>query len=180
MAQIGKYAFSGCEQIDRVVIPDGVSLIEECTFANCTALAAVGLPKTIKSIGASSFQNCISLKNVEIPGGVLSVDGFRGCTGLRALDIPSGVTAIGDFSGCTNLESIRLPASLKKVSGGFTDCPKLTTISWPNLADNAVSFPAYYETVVASRKAAGKCIYCGGDFKLLSKVCKVCGKKKDY
>ncbi|WP_019679268.1 leucine-rich repeat domain-containing protein, partial [Ruminococcus flavefaciens] len=136
--------------------------------------------KGLKSIGASTFQNCTALRNIEIPAGVLSVDGFRGCTGLRAIEIPAGVTALGDFSGCINLESIRIPASVKKVSGGFNDCPKLMNISWSNLSDNASNFPSYYETVVAGRKTAGKCVYCGGDFKLLSKVCKVCGKKKDY
>ena len=69
---------------------------------------------------------------------------------------------------------------VKKISGGFSDCPKLLNISWPNLADNASGFPAYYETVVASRKIAGKCLYCGGDFKLITKVCRFCGKKKNY
>ena len=66
------------------------------------------------------------------------------------------------------------------MSGGFNNCPNLLNISWQNLADNASNFPAYYETVVASRKTAGKCPYCGGDFKLITKVCKNCGKKKDY
>ena len=143
-------------------------------------MSVVGIPRTIKTIGASAFQNCTSLRNIEIPVGVISVDGFSGCTGLRAIEIPAGTTSIGDFSGCENLESIRIPASVKKISGGFTNCPNLLNISWPNLSENASNFPAYYETVIASRKTAGKCMYCGGDFKLITKVCKVCGKKKDY
>ena len=140
----------------------------------------MGLSRGLRTIGASAFQNCVSLKSIEIPAGVFSIDGFSGCTGLRAFEVPQGTASVGDFSGCINLESIRIPASVKKISGGFNNCPKLTNISWSNLAENASSFPAYYETVVTSRKTAGKCLYCGGDFKLLSKVCKNCGKKKDY
>ena len=76
--------------------------------------------------------------------------------------------------------SLLLQLIIEIISGGFDNCPKLLSIAWQNLADNASNFPAYYETVVASRKTAGKCLYCGGDFKLISKTCKLCGKKKDY
>lgn len=134
----------------------------------------------MKSIGQFAFKDCVELKAVDLPASLLSVDGLSGCTGLRAVEIPAKCTAIGDFSGCINLESIRIPASVKTVSGGFENCPKLLTVTWPNLADNITHFPAYYETVVESRKTSGKCLYCGGDFKVLTKTCKVCGKKKDY
>ena len=88
--------------------------------------------------------------------------------------------AIGDFSGCVNMESIRIPASVKNVSGGFDNCPKLLSVTWPHLADNISSFPAYYGKELERRRAMGLCLYCGGEFKMIGKTCKVCGKKKDY
>ena len=96
------------------------------------------------------------------------------------IEIPERCTSIGDFSGCVNLETIRIPASVASVNGGFENCPKLLTVNWPNLAGGASNFPAYYEKEVERRKAMGLCLYCGGEFKLIGKTCKVCGKKKDY
>ena len=127
-----------------------------------------------------AFSNCTSLKNVNLPSSVLSVDGFSGCSSLKAIVIPNFATALGDFSGCTNLESIKIPPTVKSVDTPFNNCPKLKNISWLHLNENIKKFPAYYEDVMVSRKAENKCVYCGGDFKLLTKTCKNCGKKKDY
>ena len=96
------------------------------------------------------------------------------------MEIPAKCETIGDFSGCTNLETIRIPATVKSVNGGFENCPKLLSINWPNLSGFMKFFPAYYEQEVDKRKKLGVCIYCGGEFKLIGKTCKVCGKKKDY
>lgn len=178
--QIGKYAFSGCEKLKTVLVPDGVSTINERTFAGCTNLIDIELPKTLKTIGQFAFRKCTSLKKIAIPFAVASVDGFSGCTSLRVIEIPSKATYIGDFSGCTNLEMIKIPSSVVKIDTVFSDCPKLMNISWQHLSENMSRFPAYHEKVIADRRASGKCSFCGGDFKLLTKTCKECGKKKDY
>ncbi len=180
LAAIGKYAFSGCEKLEKMTISDNVSLIEDHTFAECKALSDVTLPKALKGIGQFAFKDCISLRFVQLPPGVLSVDGFSGCSGLRAMEIPAKCETIGDFSGCTSLETIRIPATVKSINGGFDNCPKLLSINWPNLSGFMKFFPAYYEQEVDKRKKLGVCIYCGGEFKLIGKTCKVCGKKKDY
>lgn len=177
---IGKYAFSGCEKLEKIVISEGVSLIEDHSFAECKSLSDVTFPKALKEIGHFAFKDCVNLRVVDLPQGVMRVDGFSGCTGLRALEIPGKCTALGDFSGCTNLETIRIPAAVKNISGGFENCPKLLSINWPNLGPNIKFFPAYFEQEADKRKKLGVCVYCGGEFKLIGKVCKVCGKKKDY
>lgn len=177
---IGKYAFAGCEKIKTVEIPEGVKQIEEHQFDGCLNLESVTIPQTVKGISVYAFNNCVSLKNVDLPSSVLSVDGFTGCSSLKAIVIPNYATAIGDFSGCVNLESIKIPPTVKSADAVFNNCPKLKNISWTHLNDNIKKFPAYYEDVMISRKSENKCIYCGGDFKLLTKTCKNCGKKKDY
>ena len=164
----------------KIEVPDGVSTINDRTFAGCTNLTEISLPKTIRTIGQFAFQNCVSLKSIALPYALTSVDGFMGCSSLRTLEIPSKVTYLGDFSGCINLEMIKIPSSVVKIDNVFNDCPKLMNITWPHLMDNLSKFPAYHEKIVADRKAEGKCIYCGGDFKLITKTCKECGKKKDY
>ena len=99
---------------------------------------------------------------------------------LRAINIPEGAQTIGDFSGCASLESIRIPSSVKKITTPFNDCPNLLNITWTYLMDNLKMFPAYQAAMTAKWKADNKCAYCGGEFKLIGKTCKICGKKKDY
>ena len=115
-----------------------------------------------------------------LPHSVTTVDGFRGCINLRAINIPEGAQTIGDFGGCASLETLRIPASVKKITAPFNDCPKLTNITWTYLMDNLKMFPAFQANMIEKWKSEGKCTSCGGDFKLIGKICKVCGKKKDY
>ena len=161
-------------------IPDNVTKIEERQFSGCKNLSALELPRNLKSIDEFAFNECVSLKKVDLPVNLLSVDGFSGCTGLRTMIIPNHVTTLGNFSNCVNLEAIKIPPSVKNITVPFTNCPELMNITWEHLSENIAKFPAYHKTVVEKRKAENKCTHCGGDFKLISKTCKVCGLKKDY
>lgn len=123
----------------------------------------------------------MALVSIDIPEGVTSVDGFSGCTGLLMVKLPRSTTFVGNFSGCTNLEYISIPSSVKSVSETFENCPKLTQVEWSNLNDdNRQRFPVLFKQVTERRRIEGKCLYCGGDFKIITKTCKLCGKKKDY
>ena len=61
-------AFSGCEDLTRVVIPDGVTKIGLEAFYGCKNLSVVVIPKSVTRIWGSSFSACTSLSAVYYGG----------------------------------------------------------------------------------------------------------------
>lgn len=53
---IEKGAYAGRDDIDKVVIPEGVVEISDEAFIFCDQLVSVTLPSTLKKIGKNAFQ----------------------------------------------------------------------------------------------------------------------------
>lgn len=82
---IGPRAFEGCQDLERIALPEGVRRIDYCAFRNCTNLKEVVLPSTLDSIGGSLFEGCGSLESIRIPQNVTKVSSrvFQGCYCLK-------------------------------------------------------------------------------------------------
>ncbi len=65
---IGYGAFSGCDEITEVIIPDSVNSIGSCAFENCTALMRVVIPDSVTKISSNAFKNCTSLTTIVYDG----------------------------------------------------------------------------------------------------------------
>ena len=61
VAAIGNSAFSGCESLTSVVIPEGVTSIGGYAFEGCSSLANIVIPEGVTSIGYAAFCECSSL-----------------------------------------------------------------------------------------------------------------------
>ena len=61
VTSIGKYAFSYCEALTSVSIPDGVISIGFAAFENCSLLTGVTIPNSVTGIGDWAFNCCTSL-----------------------------------------------------------------------------------------------------------------------
>lgn len=114
----------------EVVIPEGVTEIEDAAFYECMSLKKITLPSTLKTIGAAAFQSCHALTDVNIPEGVNTIKSraFRGCSALNSINIPSTVETIGDsaFSNCEALKSITIPNGVKDIQNeAFSSCSSL-------------------------------------------------------
>ncbi len=113
---IGKGAFEENEYIEKVIVPDGVTLIQNNAFKGCISLEEAILPESCTSIGVSVFEDCKGLKKADLPKGVrvLSRKVFKNCISLESLDIPSGVIKIDDQAlyYCESLKDITLPEGL--------------------------------------------------------------------
>ena len=120
-------AFSGCESLQSITIPNSVTSIGDEAFSWCTSLQSITIPNSVKSIGNGAFSGCDSLQSVTIPNSVTSIgdEAFRWCNSLQSVTIPNSVTSIGDkaFSLCKSLQSITIPNSVTKIGdGAFSRC----------------------------------------------------------
>ena len=133
---IGKEAFYGCGNLISVSIPTTVTSIDEWAFYECSSLSAISFPDGISSIGNEAFWGCSSLTSITIPGCVTTIGArlFMGCTGLETVTIMEGVTTVGNamFAGCGSLTSVTLPEGLLSIgSYAFSECGSLATITIP-------------------------------------------------
>ena len=135
---INHSAFQFCGNIKEVVIPEGVTQIGYDCFASCKALEKVTLPDSLVSIMEDLFYGCISLQYVNIPSNLNEIGKsmFSKCASLKEIIISEGVEIIGEFafSDCTSLQRVVLPSSLKTIKlYAFARCAKIKDI---NIADN--------------------------------------------
>lgn len=102
-----------------VILPDGITSIEDEAFRGCFILESIRIPNSVKQIGNSAFRNCTALHSIIIPEGVTYIGKsvFEYCEMLGSITIPEGVTSIGEcaFYGCDKLESITIPNSVKSI-----------------------------------------------------------------
>ncbi len=94
------YAFSGCDSLTSITIPDSVKSIGNRVFSNCSNLKSITIPNGVRSIGNGAFQNCTSIKLVTIPDSVTNIGelAFSRCTSLTSITIPDSVTSIGYYA----------------------------------------------------------------------------------
>ena len=110
-----KYVGSGGD----VVIPDGITAINNSVFQNNTAIKTVLLPDGVRYIYRSVFQNCTNLVSVRIPESVWFIDdsAFEGCTALEEVTLPKTMNQLGNavFRNCSCLKKITVPGKLDRI-----------------------------------------------------------------
>lgn len=130
--------WNGITQLpNEIVIPweyngKPVKQLGEAAFSDCDSLTSVTIPDSLTSIGEYAFFWCTNLINISIPGGVTSIgyQAFAGCENLQSVSIPSSVTSIGNYAfyGCIRLETLSIPSSITSIgSEAFSNCDSLTS-----------------------------------------------------
>lgn len=135
LTTIENYAFWKCSLLSSISIPSSVTSIGQGAFAQCSSLTSISLPAGITSIGTQMFSMCTSLTSIEIPSSLTSIEdnAFSLCKSLVSVNIPSGVSSIGTcaFQHCESLTSISLPSSVTNIGLlAFADCKSLSSINF--------------------------------------------------
>ena len=142
VAEIGRWAFTGCRGITELTMSDSVELIENHAFFSCTGLERVEIGVRVSEIGNSAFYGCSSLSAfvvaagnpafAEVDGMLLSKDGKTLVRGVNGdANIPEGVSSIATyaFSSCSGLTSVTFPGSLGSIGRyAFDECANLASV----------------------------------------------------
>ncbi len=129
-------AFRECAALTEIKMPANLQIIENYAFQGCTALAAVTFPENLQSIGRNAFSNCNALTAVTIPDSVRSLGDylFAECELLRDVTLGTGITIIPSyaFNLCPSLTKIVIPYYVTTVkANAFTNCTSLTEVTIP-------------------------------------------------
>lgn len=84
LRRIGERAFSHCESLRSIEIPNTVTRIEDSAFSGCKMLGTVKIPNSVTEIGDYAFFGCYSLKSIKIPNSVkvIGEHAFAFCSSL--------------------------------------------------------------------------------------------------
>ena len=114
--------YNGCGA--EVIIPCGVSCIEEDAFSHRYNIVSVTIPDSVINICDGAFCYCEGLTDLKIGNNVkcIGAEAFRGC-GLKSVIIPDSVPYLGQssFYACNSLISITLPRRFEAVINALFD-----------------------------------------------------------
>jgi len=131
------YAFSGCTNLTSITLPNSITNIGSGAFAGCSKLTDIIIPDSVTHLEKGAFMWCTNLTNVIISGRITSIedDTFNECTNLKSIIIPNNVESIGAraFYLCENLANITMSDSIKSIGEfAFVGCRNLTNLTIPN------------------------------------------------
>ncbi|MBR0377551.1 MAG: leucine-rich repeat protein [Lachnospiraceae bacterium] len=129
---IGEGAFSLCNSLTAVRIPDSVTLIGDDAFFDCSRLEKVKLGSKVERIGMYAFAFCDRLASISLPASVKTVEmyAFVQCDALASIGLGS-VKTIGNYAfAFTEPAALSIPASCESIGvGAFHDCPELSKVT---------------------------------------------------
>ncbi len=145
---IDKEAFYYCQNLMEIIIPEGVTRIEDRTFVGTfifsvkipdavtyigenafsqTQLTSLTLPANVEKIGNSAFANNSSLAHLELNDKLTEIPdfAFHDCEALTTLKMGKNITRIGEsaFYHCNYVDDIILSEKLVYIGKlAFSDC----------------------------------------------------------
>ena len=107
------YEFRGGK---NVIIPEGVTRIDNYAFRNCSAMESIVLPDSVESIGKEAFYGCKKLESFKIPKALTVVNlDFTDCQALMSIALHDDITSL-TLLKCSALNKIHIPDGVEYVS----------------------------------------------------------------
>lgn len=77
LVKIGQEAFTVCQNIEKIEIPERIKTILHGTFWRCERLKEVVLPDGMEMIKARAFWNCPELETINPPASIKKIENFK-------------------------------------------------------------------------------------------------------
>ena len=127
VTEIGISAFSNKYLLKKVIIPNGVQIIDFEAFAVCYALTEIEIPDSVTTIKENAFVYCTSLKKVVLGSGIETIKeyAFACCNSLSEISMPDTVKNIGNcaFYEC-NFKSFVIPKNIEYIGSKLFEVNK--------------------------------------------------------
>lgn len=162
LQHIGNRAFSDCESLKEIRIPDNVTFLGAGSFAGCRNLEKITLSNRITTIYYGTFGYCESMESIVIPYSV------------KEINQEGGYEYCQTFGYCKNLRQV-------VTENPNLELPLRAFDNTPWLVEQYEKMNEQARIREQNWKRAGLCASCGGSFKgLFTKTCTSCGRKKNY
>lgn len=142
---LGECAFYLCEQLSSIILPEGLTTLEDGVFQGVTSMTEITLPASVVNMGVGCFY-CPQLKAVKVAPGNLqykSEDGVLYSKNGETLvyyptarqgasyTVLDGTKTIDKYAFTVSLiQEVTLPESILLIDvGAFQDCGNMTTIT---------------------------------------------------
>ena len=117
-------------------MPEGVEGLGNSAFSQCDRLKSVILPNSLRYIGENSFRYTVNLENINIPGNVGDIEtnafAYSGIKALSFNESSEGRTLNVfnyAFNSCTRLKTIELASNIRNIgSDAFDGCNSVDSV----------------------------------------------------
>ena len=143
------YAFRDCTSLEEVVLPEGMTSIDEGSFLNCSALQSLYLPDSLERIEKNAFEGCTGIESISIGKNLRLADPnfstvIFNSPSLKHITFREGRESLDGYAfvSITSPVSVEVPASVNVVSGNTFfnystmtitfagDCPEMESEEW--------------------------------------------------
>ena len=136
VGSVGPRVFYAHKEIERVIFPESLKIIEESAFFGCSSLSSIIFSTGLKVIENHAFASCQALRELILPEGleIIEQSAFSPCASLVRLVLPSSLKELGEFafSCCRQLKEVQLPDQLERIDrSAFSMCSSLIWITLP-------------------------------------------------
>ena len=149
---ISAEAFRNCYNLETVILPAGLQVLEQGVFQECKMLKNIVFPAALTEIGPSAFEDCRSLTELNFEAGSqlwrVGNWAFYNCHNLQSIALPEGVVSIGDgaFYGCVYAQTMNLPASVTTIGdNAFALCTRLNKMEVNAVLPPAIVDKTFFE-----------------------------------
>ena len=142
VTKIGVQAFSGCDNLQHITMPEsGIEI--EYAFIGCDKIQTINGKPVVKKNGGLVICGTLYMNTEEFVGetytvlsGVTKIApcAFRECENLKTIILPNGIKEVEYevFRDCENLQSVTIPESVEKIcEKAFDGCKNLRNITLP-------------------------------------------------
>ncbi|MBR5302874.1 MAG: leucine-rich repeat protein [Clostridia bacterium] len=128
-------SFSECNNLQHVVLAEGMKRVDSEAFGYCTNLEQIEFPESLIEIGSYAFYECKNLTgDLVIPSSVevIKSGAFFDCGFDGSITLPNSLTTIGyqAFAFCSFDGTLVIPDSVTSIgSEAFHDCYNLDNLT---------------------------------------------------
>lgn len=134
---IRRSLFYQCTQLEKVIFPSSLEVIEDFAFYGCQKLVEMNLEKclNLKIIGTSAFEGCSSITALIFQNSLKEIEtaAFLGCKSLISISFQESdnLEILGShvFKSCVSIKLLKLPTNLKQIGiSCFYGCTQLESV----------------------------------------------------